>query len=95
MKQGYVYMLTNKPHGTLYVGVTANLARRIWEHKNHFVEGFCSKYNLEHLVWYDVHESIYSAISREKQLKNWKRVWKVELIEEMNPAWRELYWDLV
>ena len=95
MRQGYVYIVTNKPRGTLYIGVTANLGKRIWEHKNHFVKGFSYKYNLDHLVWFEAHETIYSAISKEKQLKNWKRGWKVALVEGVNPEWRDLYWELV
>jgi putative endonuclease len=91
MKQPNVNILTNKTHGTLYIGVTSNITQRIWQHKNNFVPGFTQKYKLHHLVWYECHQDMYSAISREKQLKNWKREWKISLIEESNPVWDDLY----
>jgi putative endonuclease len=94
MRQPAVYILTNKPNGTLYVGVTSKLVRRIWEHRNHFVQGFTYQYNLDCLVWYESHESIVSAISREKQIKNWLRAWKIEMIENDNPEWRDLYFEI-
>ena len=94
MRQPAVYILTNKPNGTLYVGATSKLVRRIWEHRNHFVRGFTDQYNLDCLVWYEIHESIVSAIAREKQIKNWHRSWKVELIENENPEWRDLYFEI-
>ena len=89
----YVYIICNKPYGTLYVGVTSDLAKRIWQHKEHFVEGFATKYRLEKLVWYECHDSIEAAITREKQIKEWRRAWKINLIQEMNPEWRDLYED--
>ncbi len=93
-KQPCVYILTNKRNGTLYVGVTSNLVKRIWEHKNKVVEGFTQKYDLKKLVWYELHETMESAIQREKAVKYWKRYWKLKAIEEMNPDWRDLYEEL-
>ncbi len=90
-----VYLLASKRIGTLYTGVTSNLVKRIWEHKNHIVEGFTNKYGVNTLVWYEVHETMESAIRREKAIKNWKRAWKIKVIEEMNPQWRDLYDDLL
>jgi putative endonuclease len=87
----YVYILASQRNGTLYVGVTSNLVRRTWEHKEDAVEGFTSKYGVHLLAWYEVHESIEAAITREKQLKKWNRAWKLRLIEEMNPGWKDLY----
>ena len=89
-----VYILTNKPLGTLYIGVTSNLPQRIWQHKNKVTKGFTEKYSLNKLVWFEVHEEMMSAIEREKTLKAWKREWKIRIIEEMNPLWRDLYVDL-
>ena len=93
-KQPCVYILTNKRNGTLYVGVTSNLPKRIWEHKNKVVSGFTSKYGLNILVWYERHETMESAIQREKAMKFWLRQWKLKTIEEMNPDWRDLYEEL-
>ena len=84
-KPPVVYILASKLNGTLYVGVTSDLINRIWEYQNDTVEGFTSRYQVYKLVWYELHESMESAISREKQLKNWKRQWKLELIEAKNP----------
>ena len=86
-----VYILTNRPYGTLYVGVTADLPRRVWEHRNEFVEGFTKKHALKRLVWYEQHESMIEAISREKRIKRWRRDWKVNLIQASDPAWDDLY----
>ena len=94
-KQPCVYILASKRNGTLYAGVTSDLVKRIWEHKNNVVEGFTKKYGVHTLVWYEVHETMESAIGREKAIKNWKRDWKVKVIEEMNPQWRDLYADLI
>lgn len=94
-KQPCVYILASKRNGTLYTGVTSNLLKRIWEHKNHVVERFTNKYNISNLVWYEVHETMTSAISREKAIKNWKRAWKINVIEAFNPEWRDLYDDLL
>jgi putative endonuclease len=80
--QPAVYILASKRNGTLYIGVTSDLVKRIWEHKNNMVEGFTKRYNVHRLLWYELHESMESAITREKRLKNWKRKWKLELIEK-------------
>jgi len=94
-KQPAAYILANKRNGTLYIGVTSDLVKRIWEHKNNMVEGFTKHYNVHRLVWYELHESIESAIIREKRLKDWKRAWKLELIEKTNPDWLDLYDTIV
>ena len=94
-RQAYVYILTNMRNGTLYIGVTSNLIQRVWQHKNKFVNGFTEKYSLDRLVWYEVHESMISAIQREKQMKFWKREWKLRTIEAMNPDWRDLYEEIL
>ena len=91
MKTPCVYMLASKPQGTLYVGVTSDLVQRVWQHKSDLVEGFTRRYGVHRLVWYEVHETMESAIVREKALKKWNRAWKVRLIEESNPAWADLY----
>ena len=93
--QYYVYILTNKKQGTLYIGVTNDLVRRIWEHKNHVVEGFTEKYKLGRLVYYEETDNDESAIQREKQLKNWHRPWKITLIEKNNPEWNDLYAGII
>ena len=93
--QPCVYILARDRIGTLYTGVTSDLAKRIWEHKNGSVEGFTKKYDIHTLVWYELHETMESAIGREKAIKEWKRAWKIRLIEESNPEWRDLYLDLV
>ena len=90
-KQPAVYILASKRNGTLYIGVTSNLAKRIWEHKNNMVEGFTKRYAVHRLVWYELHDSMESALTREKRMKNWKRKWKLELIEKKNPKWLDLY----
>ena len=84
-------MLASRRNGTLYVGVTSDLIKKIWEHKNDVVEGFTKKYCVHTLVCYEIHENMESAISREKTIKGWKRQWKLELIEKENPAWTDLY----
>ena len=86
-----VYLLASKPFGTLYIGVTSDLRKRIWEHKNDLVAGFTKKYRVHRLVWFEIHEDMYSAIEREKNLKNWQRDWKIKLIERHNPNWHDLY----
>ncbi len=91
----YVYILASRHNGVLYIGETNNLARRVWEHKTNAVDGFTKKYNVHHLVWYEVGDSASAVITREKQLKKWKRAWKVQLIEKMNPEWRDLYEEIV
>ena len=95
MKQYYVYMLASKKNGTLYIGVTNDLAKRIYEHKNGTVEGFTKKYEINELVYFESTLDIKSAIQREKRLKKWKRQWKIELIEKGNPNWDDLYKDWV
>ncbi len=94
-KTGYIYILTNKNNNVFYIGVTSNLKKRIWEHKNKVVEGFSKKYNLNKLVYYEVGEDILSAIEREKQLKNWHREWKINLIKTQNPNFKDLYDDIL
>ena len=90
-KHPCVYIITNPPRGTLYIGVTSNLVQRIWQHKNHVVKGFSNEYGLVNLVYYELHGDMYEAITREKSIKNWKRIWKIELIEDFNPEWIDLF----
>jgi putative endonuclease len=85
------YILTNRRNGTLYVGMTDDLVKRIWMHKTEVLAGFTKEYGVKILVWYEVHESRESAFARERQIKKWNRAWKLELIEKMNPSWRDLY----
>ena len=94
-RQPCVYILASKRNGTLYTGVTSNFLKRVWEHKNNVVESFTRKYGVHTLVWYEVHETMESAIQREKAIKNWKREWKIKVIEEKNPNWCDLYTDLL
>jgi putative endonuclease len=94
-KLPYVYILASHRNGTLYIGVTSNLQKRIWEHKNDVVEGFTKKYKVHLLVWYEAHPSMESAIQREKELKEWKRQWKLDLVESQNPEWCDLYNDII
>jgi putative endonuclease len=95
MKQPAVYILASKPNGTLYVGVTSDLSRRIEAHRSGAVEGFSKQYGVDTLVYYELHESMYDAIQREKRMKKWNRAWKIELIEERNPEWKDLCGELV
>ena len=95
MKLPCVYLLASKRYGTLYVGVTSDLVQRVWQHKNDFVEGFTKRYGVHSLVWYETCGSMETAIAREKSIKEWKRTWKIRLIEESNPDWRDLYYDLI
>jgi putative endonuclease len=94
-KQYYIYILASKPNGTLYTGVTNNLIRRVYEHKNVLTKGFAGKYGVNTLVYFEVTNDPNTAIAREKQLKNWKREWKIELIEKENPGWKDLYERLI
>jgi putative endonuclease len=94
-KQPAVYILASKRNGTLYVGVTSNIAARVWQHKSTVVEGFTNRYGVHQLVWYELHESMQSPIQREKQIKEWKRRWKLDLIEGENPEWVDLYHRLI
>ena len=89
-----VYILASKRNGTMYIGVTSNLIQRVWQHRNDFVEGFTKRYGVHILVWYEIHSTMDSAITREKELKKWKRSWKIELIEQNNPTWRDLYSEI-
>ena len=90
-KQYFVYIVTNKKRGVLYIGITSDLPKRIWEHKNKVVEGFTKKYNLDKLVCFEIFDNPENAIKREKRLKKWNRDWKLELIEKSNPEWNDLY----
>ena len=94
-RQPGVHLLASRKRGTLYVGVTSNLIQRIWQHRNDVVESFTSKYRIHTLVWYELHETMESAILREKAIKEWLRAWKVEMIEKSNPGWRDLYPDIL
>jgi putative endonuclease len=89
-KKYYVYLLSNKPYGTLYIGVTSNLIQRVYQHQEGFVTGFTKKYDIYHLVYYEVHLDINEAIVREKRIKRWHRQWKIKLIEQNNPHWLNL-----
>ena len=93
-KQFYVYVLANKQNGTLYIGVTSNLVQRIWQHNNKMIGGFTKKYNVTKLVYFEVHADAESAITREKQMKKWRRAWKIRLIEAENPDWKDLFDDI-
>ncbi len=93
--QPCVYMMASSRNGTLYIGVTSDLVKRAWQHKNEIIKGFTEKYTVHLLVWYEVHENIESAISREKALKKWNRIWKLRLIEQFNPEWQDLYEQLI
>ena len=95
MKQPSVYIMANHHNTTLYIGVTSNLIQRIYQHKNKLVKGFSAKYNVEKLVYYEIFEDMKNAITREKRLKLWKRDWKNRLINEKNPCWNDLYFDLL
>ena len=90
-KPGYVYLLASQRNGTLYVGVTSDLVKRVWEHKQDLVGGFTKRYQVHRLVHYEVFEDIRDAIVRERRIKKWKRGWKIQLIEEENPGWNDLY----
>lgn len=91
VKQPAVYMMASQRNGTLYVGVTSDLVKRVWEHKSDLADGFVKRYRVHHLVWYELHGNMESAIEREKHLKEWKRKWKLEMIEKINPNWDDLY----
>lgn len=95
MKTPCVYILTNKPNGTFYVGVTSDPLKRVWQHRSDFVKGFTNEHQLHRLVWYEVHATMESAIIREKAIKRWKRLWKKRLIEKRNPQWKDLFKELV
>ena len=90
-KAGFVYIIASKRNGTIYIGVTSDLPKRIWEHRNDIVEGFTRKYGCHRLVWYEAHDRIEDARQRELRMKEWKRAWKVREIEGLNPDWDDLY----
>jgi putative endonuclease len=91
----HVYLLASRRNGTLYCGVTSDLIKRVWEHKEGVVQGFTERYGVKTLVWFETHENVIEAIAREKQIKEWKRAWKLEMIEKANPTWRDLYEELL
>lgn len=91
MSRNYVYILASNKNGTLYIGVTSNIKKRIWEHKNKLVEGFTKKHKVDRLVYFEETSDIKSAILREKQMKKWNRAWKIRLIEKNDPKWKDLY----
>jgi putative endonuclease len=95
MPEGWVYIMTNRPNGTLYVGVTSNLPQRVWQHREGVIEGFTKQHGLKRLVYFEPHETILGAIQREKNIKHWRRAWKVRLILEINSGWADLYDALV
>jgi putative endonuclease len=90
----YVYLLASRPYGTLYVGVTSDLVGRVWQHKKKAVPGFTARYAVDRLVWFESHDTVEEAIRREKRIKEWKRDWKINLIERDNPRWIDLYSSL-
>jgi putative endonuclease len=94
-RQPAVYILASKRNGTLYIGVTSNLQKRAWEHKNDLVEGFTRRYGVHRLVYFELHEDMISAIRREKQMKKWNRAWKLQLIERQNPRWNDLWQEII
>lgn len=91
IKQPAVYILANKKNGTLYIGVTSDLVKRIWEHKRDLIKGFTKRYKIHNLVWYELHNNMDTAIEREKNMKEWQRDWKIKVIEKDNPNWKDLY----
>ena len=94
-REYYVYILASQKNGTLYIGVTSNLSKRVWEHKNNQVDGFTKRYGVKNLVYYESCSDPESAIIREKQLKKWERSWKLRLIEEKNPTWQDLFSEIL
>jgi putative endonuclease len=90
-----VYLLANRRNGTLYVGVTTDVVKRVWEHKNDLVDGFTNRYGVHQLVWFELHDRLETALAREKALKAWRRTWKVALIERTNPTWHDLYPEIL
>lgn len=90
-RPGYVYIMTNRPNGTLYIGVTSDLVKRVYEHRTGAASGFTKRYGLKQLVYFEAHADIETAIAREKAMKFWRRGWKVKRIDDMNPAWRDLF----
>ncbi len=95
MKSAYVYILASGRNGTLYTGVTSDIIKRVYEHKQHLVDGFTKRYDVTNLVWFERYDNMTDAISREKQMKEWKRNWKLATIEAVNPSWEDLYTSLL
>jgi putative endonuclease len=95
MEESFMYILASSRNGTLYVGSTTNLVKRIWEHKNNIIPGFTAKYRVHQLVYYEAHQDIMEAARRERRLKNWCRKWKLNIIERFNPTWRDLYDEII
>ena len=95
MKNYCVYILASKPNGTLYIGMTSDLVRRVYQHKKNLADGFTKKYSVHQLVYNEITNDVESALTREKQLMNWKRQWKIELIQKNNPQWNDLYEDII
>lgn len=93
-KSCYVYILASKQRGTLYIGSTSDLVKRVWQHKNKVCRGFTAKYQVDQLVYFEVFSDIYEMAHREKRIKEWKRIWKIRLIEEKNPNWQDLYYSI-
>ena len=94
-KHYYVYIITNKPYGTLYVGISSNLVQRIYQHREGMAPGFSKVHGLNRLVWYQMHQDVNEAIASEKKIKKWRRDWKVNVIQEMNPDWKDLYPSII
>jgi len=94
-KQPCVYLLASDRNGTLYIGVTSNLVGRVWQHREHAVDGFSARYGVTRLVWFELHGSMESAIQREKQMKKWNREWKLRVLDAANPSWRDLWPDII
>lgn len=95
MENYFVYIMASRRNGVLYIGITNDILRRVYEHKSEFIPGFSKKYKTHLLVYYEIYNDVYEAIKREKRLKKWKREWKIILIEEKNPEWKDLYGDLI
>ena len=95
MKQPCVYILASRYHGTLYINITSDLVQRVWQHKNDSADGFTKRYRVHDLVWYECHDTMHGAIAREKAIKEWKRTWKITLIEKGNPRWLDLFDGLI
>ena len=93
--QPATYMMASARNGTLYVGVTSNLVQRIWQHREGAIEGFTRQHSIKTLVWYELHDEMHGAIAREKNMKEWKRAWKIALIEKGNPSWRDLFDEII
>ncbi len=95
MKQFYIYILASSERGTLYIGLISDLLKRVYEHKNGLADGFTKKYSIKMLVYYEVHDNFESAVTRKKRMKKWNRAWKIELIENFNQEWKDLYDSLI